>query len=104
MIKESIMCLLVLVTAFGCSGSIPEPTSRHVEHASQQWPGVNKESLMEGRKLYISSCSGCHSLISPSQFTVSQWDTILISMKPHAKLTIKEYEIIRMYVLAMSNK
>lgn len=44
----------------------------------------------EGQKLYISKCSGCHRLYDPREFTHSQWDTILFSMRKKAKTSPEE--------------
>jgi hypothetical protein len=41
----------------------------------------------EGRRLFISKCNGCHKFHNPSEFTIAQWDSILIPMKLKAKLS-----------------
>ena len=49
-----------------------------------------KTKYPQGRDLFASKCGGCHKLPYPSQFTVSQWDSILVPMKTKAKLTDEE--------------
>lgn len=43
-----------------------------------------------GQKLYLSKCSSCHRLYDPGEFTPSQWDTILFSMRKKAKTSPEE--------------
>ena len=44
-------------------------------------------NIPEGRKLYSSKCNGCHNYYNPSQFTLAQWDSIMIPMQNKAKLS-----------------
>ena len=92
------------VMIVSCSGAIPQPTFMHVERASQRWPGTNNETLAQGRQLYISKCSGCHSVKVPSLYSEIQWDTLMRTMGTSAKLNKEEYDKILHYVVAMSKE
>ncbi|MBI2428029.1 MAG: hypothetical protein HYV29_04415 [Ignavibacteriales bacterium] len=61
------------------------------------------DELRDGRTLYVSKCSGCHSLYLPTQYSSSGWDTILTAMNPKAKVTEDEALRIRMYLTVYSN-
>ena len=53
-----------------------------------------KTEYPEGRDLFASKCSGCHRLPYPSEYTSTQWDSILLPMKKKAKLTDKQQLLI----------
>ncbi|MCR4418354.1 MAG: hypothetical protein WHV63_00105 [Ignavibacteria bacterium] len=57
----------------------------------------NEETqFIEGKKLYISKCGGCHKLYVRNEFTPAQWDTIVVSMRNKAKITAdQENEILK---------
>ena len=92
------------VLLLSCSGSIPEPTITQVERASQRWPGTNSETLAQGRQIYVTKCSGCHSVKVPSRYSEVQWDTLMRTMGTQAKLNKDEYEKILHYVFMTSKE
>jgi len=96
--------MLPVIILLSCSGAIPQPTIKQADQASQRWPGTNSETLAQGRQLYISKCSGCHSVKVPSLYSEAQWDTLLRTMGTSAKLNKDEYDKILHYVLTMSNE
>jgi mono/diheme cytochrome c family protein len=54
--------------------------------------------LQQGHDLYLSKCGACHQLYSPDSFTPSDWNSILISMAPKAKLSAANTILVAKYV------
>lgn len=61
---------------------------------------VKKEftKFPEGEKLYMSKCAGCHRFYLPHEFTPAKWDSILVVMRPKAKITLEEEKEILNYL------
>jgi len=62
---------------------------------------VNTErdlSVIEGEKLYQSSCGKCHDLKDPSEYTASEWKPIMERMAPKARLTMEQKIDVMTYV------
>ena len=84
--------LALLVCALNrCSPSLYMPQSAD---AAQQ------EKLLQGRKLYVARCNGCHNLYLPSQFTADKWQKNLDEMQENAKITQEEKELIYNYLIS----
>ncbi|HLP41884.1 MAG TPA: hypothetical protein VK465_10285 [Fibrobacteria bacterium] len=89
----------------GCAGSraIPEPTDIHLERAEALgFPSPTLESLRQGRKLYISRCSNCHTLYAPAEYTPESWPAIVEDMRDNAEIGEAEMRDIIRYVTAVS--
>ncbi len=52
----------------------------------------------DGEALYSSSCSACHALHSPDQFTANQWPGSLKSMLPMVSLSDEQLELMTKYL------
>ncbi len=55
---------------------------------------VKQQQLLEGRKLYVDHCSGCHNLHLPKEYDVEGWKNQLEEMQVKAKITDAEKQII----------
>ena len=75
--KNFISAFIFIVTVISCGTgylvNLDEPTD-----------------FPEGRNLYVSKCSGCHKYYYPTDFTIVKWDSILVSMKEKAKISVEE--------------
>lgn len=64
---------------------------------------MTAERLAEGKKIYIQRCTKCHSMKDPANYTVQQWEPILVKMFVRAKLADEhDKTVIRDYVIASS--
>ena len=54
--------------------------------------------LQQGRNIYISNCSACHSLYSPDDFNSANWSSILSVMAPRAGLSKSDQALVLKYV------
>lgn len=52
----------------------------------------------EGKTLYMSKCSGCHRLHERLEYSVAEWDSILIPMQRKSKINDKQKKQIRLYL------
>jgi hypothetical protein len=88
----------ILLLIGGCA-TLPSPAPEdlvRLDLGSQ----VRLEDLQVGRKHYISSCSSCHSLHLPSQFTPKEWEKIMVEMQPKAKIGDARRDSIMTYLSA----
>jgi hypothetical protein len=68
-----------------CAGQVP--------HLTPRFEG--------GRSLFITKCSGCHTLRLPQAYSAERWPGILDKMQKLAKITDEEREEILRYILAV---
>ncbi len=69
------------------SGKINAEKNTQLKLAKEKVPGITMERLKLGEKVYIRDCSGCHALHKPSEFTIEQWQPILIKMFVKSKIS-----------------
>ena len=72
----------------------PQQTSAQINMMT-----VSSPAVAEGEKTYNAKCGRCHELKSPSEFTVKDWNSIMRSMAPKAKLTEEERTNVMAYVV-----
>jgi hypothetical protein len=84
------------------SGSIPDPTAKHVEYAERGGYPATLPSLKNGRRLYVNRCSGCHNLYKPSAYPPGDWPRIVLDMQGNAELNEVQLVDITRYLVAMS--
>ncbi len=66
---------------------------------------MNEETnYPEGRYLYASKCNACHRTYNPNEFRKAEWDKVLNEMKPKAKITDEEKELIYSWISERINK
>jgi len=101
-IKEFILPVFLISVLGSCAGTVPQPSPRHAEAAAKQWPGTTLQDLVRGRELYVSHCSSCHSLYSPTEYPAEHWRKIVPEMKVRAKIGEDEVLNIARYLITMS--
>lgn len=55
-------------------------------------------SVIEGEKVYNAKCGKCHDLKKPSEYNAKDWNSIMRSMAPKAKLNEEERSNVMAYV------
>ena len=75
-----------------CKSALYLPTEAHTS------AGISLKELQIGRELYVNRCGSCHTLYLPEQFTPTHWKSTLEVMKPKAKLTSAECNLITKYL------
>lgn len=73
--KSLLILIFVITILAGCG-------TKSIHQEETQFP--------VGKKLYISKCGGCHRLYQRNEFTSSQWDTVVVSMRSKAKISSEE--------------
>ena len=75
-----------------------QPLDTDLVNVQHHHPDIKIQDLKTGYKLYKEQCSGCHALHHPSEYSITQWDSILPEMfsqakinNPNEKLFIKQY-------------
>jgi hypothetical protein len=97
-----VISLAIAIAGFAsCAGSIPIPTESDAKWASQAWAGTTVHNLTTGRKLYIEKCGGCHSLSTPTQYSVLEWECIVEKMKIRAAVSEEEKNLMMRYLVTI---
>ncbi|MDD8017955.1 MAG: hypothetical protein PHP42_06250 [Bacteroidota bacterium] len=100
---KQLLTLCGIVILAGCATAIPFPTDNDTSFAQQRWPHTARTDLHAGRKLYIDKCSGCHSAKPPALYSEKKWNEILPEMNEKAKLQNNEAELLKKYLITMTN-
>lgn len=93
--KKSITAVVAVVSisiAAACSSALYMPDSDNTA------PGVNILDLQAGRKLYVSKCGSCHTLVLPEKYSADQWQSLVDKMETKAKITPDEKKLIVEYL------
>lgn len=62
------------------------------------------EELLVGKSLMETKCGKCHVLFEPTDFTAQDWEQILKSMIPKARLTGRDAELVKEYIIRNAKK
>ena len=84
------------------SSSVSAPTAKSTETAVQSAPVtaatvkdvVTVKEMEDGKKLYVTHCTSCHSMKAPFEYTAEQWNRILPNMSKKAKID-EESQVIK---------
>ena len=100
----------ILLLFVACSKkSLPVITNREAEKPNvfkEIYPpeGTVKPDLAEGKILFTNRCGRCHGLPETAAHTTEDWENILATMIPKAKLSKEQAVHVRAYVLANAGK
>ncbi len=101
-IKHLTAIIFLFITACTASQHL-QPADADMAVAQQRIPGITMEGLQSGYKIYRTSCSGCHRLHDPKEYTANEWKHILSEMFTKAKLAEdKQKELVSNFLLAKS--
>lgn len=85
------------------TNSTPSPETDPELRKAAIKSSMTAERLSEGKKIYIQRCTKCHSMKDPANYTVQQWELILVKMFVKARLSDEDDKtVIRNYVIANS--
>src|ERR1700745_402540 len=76
----------VLIIA-GCARGSPKGASTAAPAAGSPAP-----ALAGGAELWARNCGHCHNIRSPSSYSDSQWDVVMMHMRVRANLTADEHK------------
>ena len=82
--------------------AIPVISATAATPAAPAKPTASGADIVAGHAVYDTKCSGCHALKETGSYTAREWDPILASMAPKARLSAEETEQVRAYLKANS--
>lgn len=88
----------------GCAGSLPNVRPSDVAIARTRWPSIDLARLQEGRKTFVETCSGCHSLPLPRDKTPKQWPSVVRVMGDKIDLAVPKRLLIEQYLVTISGR
>jgi mono/diheme cytochrome c family protein len=89
----SFIVAVALPAVVGCASALYQPLP---EHAT---PNATLTQLTEGRRLYVASCGGCHTLYAPGKFTQQTWMHNLDEMQERSKIDDAQKNLIFQYLV-----
>ena len=69
-----------------------------VRHASAPSP-----TLAEGRRLYVTACARCHGPEPVRDYTLTEWEDIMVEMAEETNLSPAETDAVNHYIEAVWN-
>ena len=104
--KDTIIILVIDVIVFACHRKTVASSDNIVisNKTNNETKAVNPEVASAGQKVYANRCGRCHGLKKTENYTVQQWDNILKSMIPKAKLNDDEAKQVAAYVMEHAKK
>ena len=95
----------VTLTVIACSRKMtPAATQTQPAPGAVTTATDNNAMIEAGKALYDSRCGTCHGLKKVERFSVTEWEHIMRSMAPKAKLTEAETQQVTAYVNANAKK
>lgn len=92
MLKTAI--LITAIFAIGCSSALYKPVP-------EQYASVEEyQQMTDGRKAYVTKCSGCHLLYLPHQYDEKTWRHNMDEMQERSNVSDLEKELMLKYILS----
>ncbi len=88
----------------GCVAALPHASEADVQAAQSRFPGTSVTDLEQGRRDYVTRCTGCHHLHVPSKFPAHAWQQAVDEMrdKHGVKITDQEAQSVLRYLITLS--
>ena len=104
--KATIIILVIAVIVFACHRKTVASSDNIVisNKTNNETKAANPEVASAGQTVYTNRCGRCHGLKKTENYTVQQWDNILKSMIPKAKLNDDEAKQVAAYVMEHAKK
>lgn len=96
--KKIIIIFVIAFTLYGCASQLYQPSTINVQKAQQVNPGITLGQMKAARNLYVTTCSSCHYLHLPDEFTSARWLKVLDKMQPKAKISDKQKKLLFTYL------
>ena len=96
-------CMVMLLTQCAKKSTPSKSTTSTAATPEDEVAAIKKNytpgQITAGKLVFEKSCSSCHELRQPQEFTVKMWDKILPKMCHKAELTTDEAGIVRAYAI-----
>jgi nitrate/TMAO reductase-like tetraheme cytochrome c subunit len=96
--RKAVFATMAVFILYGCASKLYAPASVNVQKAQKVDSTITLEQLQASRNLYAATCSSCHNLHLPDEFTAAQWVKILDKMQPKAKITDEQKKMLLAYL------
>jgi cytochrome c5 len=97
--------LIGLAAVFaGCASQLYKPMTVDAQWASQHWQSTTLNDLDRGRSYYVTHCSSCHKLYSPTAHDEKGWTEAVNEMKVKARIDDTTANLIIRYLVTGTNR
>ncbi len=93
-----VLSVAILVLIGGCAKNIVDTSSLYTPTTANVTANATLQELQQGRSLYINNCNSCHGLVSPDNYTPSEWKNILVMMAPRTSMSTSEIQLVTKYL------
>lgn len=102
--KTTVTVLILAIIVFACHRKTVASSdniiiSNKTNAETSKIENANSEITSAGQTIYTTRCGRCHGLKKTENYTAQQWDNILKSMIPKAKLNDDEAKQVTAYVI-----
>ena len=104
--KATITIFIIAVFAIACHRKTVASSDNIIisNKTNAETKTSNSGVASAGQTVYTNRCGRCHGLKKTENYTAQQWDNILKSMIPKAKLNDEEAKEVAAYVMANAKK
>lgn len=102
--KKNILFGLAIILA-GCAASniaLSDTENASYKYGKAKFKGYSKEMFMQGKTIVNNSCTRCHKLKNPANFTEEQLNKIIPKMAEKAKISKEDEALVLKYYVASS--
>jgi hypothetical protein len=86
--------LISAIFVASCTSALYKPLPENYSSAEEY------QMMADGRKAYVTKCSGCHLLYLPHQYDEKTWRHNMDEMQERSNVTDKEKELMLKYILS----
>lgn len=104
--KATVTILILAIIVFACHRKTVASSDNIIisNKTNTERKVANPEVASAGQTVYANRCGRCHGLKKTENYTTQQWENILKSMIPKAKLNDDEAREVTAYVLEHAKK
>jgi cytochrome c5 len=102
--KKTITILSMALIVAACHRKTAASADTAAAEKLKTEAAAHAELVAQGKTVYTNRCGRCHGLKDATAFTTEEWDGILKSMIPKAKLNETEAQQVTAYVKAQAKK
>lgn len=104
--KATVTILILAIIVFACHRKTVASSDNIIisNKTNTERKVANPEVASAGQTVYANRCGRCHGLKKTENYTTQQWENILKSMIPKAKLSDDEAREVTAYVLEHAKK
>jgi hypothetical protein len=93
-----VLLIIALIITGSCTKKGSDTSGLYTPTNADVTATSTLQELQQGRVLYIDNCNACHQLVSPDDYTPTEWRSIMNNMSPRTNMSSSEVQLVSKYV------